>query len=230
VGSDTSYPPMESKDPQTQQYVGADVDLAGALAKAMGLKGAHIKSGIFDSLIPSLQARRYDVVMSSMNDTPDRAKKVDFVDYMRAREAILVPKSKPIKTNGYGGLCGKTVTVERGTTEEQGMEQANKTCSTKINILASSTDSDAFQAFNSGHADAYTSDLPVITHYVQTDPNKFQQAGPSITASANYGIALNKGNGQLKTALQDALAKIRANGEYSKILKKWGVSEAGLPK
>jgi polar amino acid transport system substrate-binding protein len=230
VGSDTTYPPMESRDPKTQQFVGADVDLANALAKAMGLNGAKIVSTSFDSLIPSLNAKRFDVIMSSMNDTPERAKKVDFVDYMTATMGILVRKGSPIKANSFKDLCGHSVAVERGTVEQDDLNAANSSCSSKMQILVSGADSDAYQSFASGHADSYTSDLPVIAHYAQANPSKYQMAGKPISAQANYGIALNKGQGQLKTALTQALAKIRGNGQYARILKKWGVSGAALSK
>jgi polar amino acid transport system substrate-binding protein len=228
VGTDASYPPMESKDPQTQQYVGADIDLANALASAMGLKGAKIFNASFDSLIPSLQAKRFDVIMSSMNDTPERAKRVAFVDYMTATMGILVKKGSPIKANSFSALCGHTVAVERGTVEQQDLMSANNSCSSKIQTVVTTTDTDAYQSFNSGHADAYTSDLPVVAYYIHKFPTRFQMAGKPISAQAKYGIALNKTDGALKTALRDALVKVRANGQYSKILKKWGVAGAGL--
>jgi polar amino acid transport system substrate-binding protein len=221
---------MESRDPTTQQYVGADIDLANALAKAMGLKGAIIKSASFDSLIPSLQAHRFDVIMSSMNDTPERAKQVDFVDYMTATMGVLVKKGSTVKANSFSALCGDSVAVERGTVEQQDLTSANNSCSSKINILVSTADTDAYQAFNSGHAQAYTSDLPVVVYYAKKYPTRFQLAGKPISAHANYGIALNKNQGQLKTALQQALQKIRGNGQYTAILKKWGVSGAALSK
>jgi polar amino acid transport system substrate-binding protein len=220
---------MESADPNNPgTFIGADVDLAQALAKQMGLKGATIKNAGFDSLIPSLNANRFDAVMSSMNDTPERRKSVEFVDYMTATEAILVKKSAPIRANSYSGLCGKSVAVERGTTEQDGLNAANQSCSSKINIQAFPGDSDAYQAFKSGHTDAYTSDLPVIAHYVSTNPGVYQMAGKAMSAHANYGIAVRKGNTVLKNALSSALAKLRANGQYMKILKKWNVADAAL--
>jgi polar amino acid transport system substrate-binding protein len=228
VGSDASYPPMESKDPTTRQYVGADIDLANALSKAMGLKGAKIFNASFDSLIPSLQAKRFDVIMSSMNDTPERAKQVAFVDYMTATMGILVKSGSPIKANSFSGLCGHTVAVERGTVEQQDLNSANNSCSSKIQTVVTTTDSDAYQSFNSGHADAYTSDLPVVAYYIKKFPGRFQMAGKPISAHAKYGIALNKKDGALKTALREALAKVRASGQYSKILKKWGVAGAAI--
>jgi polar amino acid transport system substrate-binding protein len=229
VGSDTTYPPDEYSDPNNpSQYIGNDVDLANALGKAMGLKGATIVKGSFDALIPALQAKRYDVIMSSMNDTPERAKSVSFGDYMRAREAILVNASSGIHANTYKDMCGKSVAVERGTTELIGLNDANKTCSPKIQVLSYTADTDAYQAFVAGHAQAYTGDLPVVLNYVKTSKGKYKAAGPSMSASADYGIAVRKSDKKLKAALTKALAKIRASGQYTKILNKWGVSSAAL--
>lgn len=229
VGTDPTYPPMESGDinnPGT--FVGADVDLAQALAMQMGLKGAHMVKGSFDTLLVAMDAKRYDVVMSSMNDTPARAKTHAFVDYMTASEGILVKKGSPIHADNYSALCGKTVTVQRGTTELDGLTQANKTCKSKITILPFTGDTDAYQAFAVGHSDAYTSDLPVIANYIKLHPGVYRQAGKAITAGEKYGIALRMGDTALKAALTKALAAIRANGKYAAILKKWGVGGASL--
>lgn len=230
VCSDATYPPMEYSDPSHPgQYIGADVDLASALARAIGVASAKILNTPFDSIIPALQAKRCDIVMSSMSDTPLRRKTVSFVDYMTTAEGILVNKSSSIHASSYSGLCGKTVAVERGTTELDGLNAASKSCSSKIHVLSFTADTDAFQAFASGHADAYTGDLPVVAHYVQLHPTSYRQAGTAIKlASEPYGIAVRKSDAALRTALQGAVAKIRANGTYAKILKKWGVGQASL--
>lgn len=231
VCSDTSYPPMESSDPNNPgQYIGADVDLANALAKQMHLSSAKIVNTSFDSIIPALDAKRCDVIMSSMSDTPARAKVVNFIDYMVGEEAILVDKSSTIHANSYSGLCGKTVTVERGTTELDGLNTANTSCATKIHILPFTEDTAAYEAFAVGHSDAYTGDVPVVGAYVKKNPTKYRLAGTPINLHEPYGIAIRKSNTALKTALQTALHKIMANGEYMRILSKWGVAAAAIKK
>jgi polar amino acid transport system substrate-binding protein len=228
VGTDASYPPMESSSiTNPGQYVGADIDLANALAKAMGLQGAKIVNNSFDTIIPALQRKRFDVVMSSMNDTPAREKQVAFVDYMRASEGIVVTKSSGIHATSYSGMCGKSVAVESGTTELSGLQAANKNCSTPISIKQYTADTDAFQAFRSGHAQAYSGDLPVCLQYVKKN-SSLVMAGKPFGAGEDYGIALLKSKTALKSALTRALSTIRSNGEYSRILKKWGVSAASV--
>jgi polar amino acid transport system substrate-binding protein len=153
---------------------------------------------------------------------------VNFVDYMRASESILVKTSSPIHANSYSGLCGRTVSVERGTTEQDGMTLANKKCKNKITIKLYAQDSDAYNAFASGHADAYTSDFPVIVQYVRSHKGQYRTAGAAFGASEDYGIAVPKKNTALFTSLKHAYAKIRANGQYKKILKRWNVEGAAL--
>ncbi len=230
VGSDTTYPPMESKDPTSLKFVGADVDLANALAHAMGLKGAVIVSNTFDTLIPVMLTRhKFDVIMSSMNDRPDRRKQgVNFVDYMRASESILVKKSSSIHANSYAGMCGHTVSVERGTTEQDGLTAANKTCKNKINIKLFAQDTDAYNAFAAGHADAYSSDYPVVANYIRAQPGKYRTAGTAFGATEDYGIAVPKTNGPLLTSITKAFHTIRMNGQYLRILKRWDVQGAAI--
>ena len=228
IGTDATYPPMESVDPQTSQFVGADIDLGTALAKAMGLKVKWVNNS-FDSIIPAMQRKRFDAIMASMNDTPDREKVISFVKYMRASIGILIRSDESVKANGYSGLCGHSVGVERGTVELDGLLAANKKCKgSKIDIHAFTKDTDAFQALASHQAEAYTGDLPVVLNYIKMHRGQYKMAGKAFGAGQDYGIGLLKSNGALKTALQKALNTIRKNGRYAKILKKWGIQGAKL--
>lgn len=231
VGSDTTYPPMEFSDlkhPGT--YVGADIDLANALAKALGLKG-RIVSTLFPTIIPSLQRRNFDVIMSSMSDTPDRRKQIAFVDYMKLRGAfgIVVNKSSSVRGVGYKILCGHSVAVQSGTTELADLQAADKKCKgSKINIKSYTKDTDAFGALRAGHADAYTGDYPVDLYYAHTYSSALRMAGKAFGSGAFYGIGLVKSNKALKAALQKALSTIKHNGTYAKILSKWGIGKTAI--
>jgi polar amino acid transport system substrate-binding protein len=228
VGSDTTYPPMESVDPHTQKAVGADVDLANALAKAMGLKGAKIVTQTFDSIILALGRGNFDVIMSSMNDTPAREKQISFIDYMRSAVDILVRKSASVHGNGYAAACGHSIAVETGTTELDGLTAEKPHCKNGMTIKPFTADTAAFQAFSSGHADMYSGDYVVCALYVKNHASAIKLAEKPFEATEDYGIGLPKKATALHSALTTALAKIRANGQYTAILKKWGISSARL--
>jgi polar amino acid transport system substrate-binding protein len=207
--------------------VGADVDLANALAHAMGLKGAKIVSADFNSIIPAMTIRhRFDVIMSSMTDNSDRRKLVAFVDYMKSAESILVRSSSSIRGNSYAALCGHSVAVESGTTEYAELTAQKKKCS--IDVKAYTHDTDAFNAFKARHTDAYTGDYPVVVLYVKQSGGSFRMAGKPFSSGEKYGIAIPKGATGLRNAISKALHKVRASGQYQRILNKWGLGAAAL--
>jgi polar amino acid transport system substrate-binding protein len=221
---------MESKDLQHGGYKGADIELANVLAHAMGLKGARIVPTTFSAIIPALQRRNFDVIMSSMNDTPERRKQISFVDYMRlsAGEAILVPSKSSLHANGYAGICGHSISVEAGTAELDDLNAANKACKSKIEIKSYSLDTDAFEAFASGHVEAYTTDLPVALFYFKAHSGAIRVAGKPFGSGAKYGIGITKNAAGLKQAITVALRKIHVSGQYIRILKKYGLSGTAL--
>ena len=71
VGNDGAYAPMEFED-ESGELVGFAVDLINAMADVLGVETEHPIAG-FDSLLPSLEAERYDIVMSSMTVNPERS-------------------------------------------------------------------------------------------------------------------------------------------------------------
>jgi len=239
VGSDIAYAPVEFKD-SAGKVVGIDPDLADAMGKELGVK-FEFENGTFDTLITGLRSDRYDIAMSAMTDTKDRqegidsdtGKKVgegvDFVDYFTAGVSIYTQKGKNTDIKTWSDLCGKKIVVQRGTVSEDLAKSESKKCTGGKKIALESFDNDqqAQTRLRAGGADAGSSDFPVAAYAVKTSGggNDFQLVGEQVEA-APYGIAVAKKDTQLRDALQAALDAIIKNGEYGKVIKKWGV-EAG---
>lgn len=239
VGSDIAYPPVEFKD-GSGKTVGIDPDLAAALGKELGVE-FQFENGTFDTLVTGLRAKRYDVAMSAMTDTKDRqegidpeTKKkvgegVDFVDYFTAGVSIYTKKGDDQGIKTWADLCGKKIAVQRNTVSNDLAKAESKKCTGGKKIAIESYDNDlqAQTRLRSGGADAGSSDFPVAAYAVKTSGGgkDFQIVGEQVEA-APYGIAVAKGNDQLTKAIQAALDAIIKNGEYEKIIAKWGV-EAG---
>ncbi|OII65803.1 atrA protein [Streptomyces sp. CC53] len=243
VGSDIAYAPVEFKD-EDGKTVGIDPDLAAAMGKQLGVT-FEFENGTFDTLITGLRAKRYDMAMSAMTDTKDRqegvdsetGKKVgegvDFVDYFNAGVSIYTKKGDDKGIKGWADLCGKKIVVQRGTvSEDLAKDQSEKCTKDKkdaITIEAFDTDQQAQTRLRAGGADAGSSDFPVAAYTVKTSGggNDFQIVGEQVEA-APYGIALAKDNAQLRDAIKAAMDAIIANGEYQKVLDKWGVAEGAV--
>ncbi|EMF22601.1 ABC transporter substrate-binding protein [Streptomyces pseudogriseolus] len=243
VGSDIAYAPVEFKD-ESGKTVGIDPDLADAMGKQLGVK-FEFENGTFDTLLGGLRSDRYDIAMSAMTDTKDRqegvdsatGKKVgegvDFVDYFTAGVSIYTNKGDDQGIKTWADLCGKKLVVQRGTVSHDLAKAEAKKCPTgkTIAIEAFDNDQQAQTRLRAGGADAGSSDFPVAAYAVKTSGggNDFQIVGEQVEA-APYGIAVAKDDTQLRDALQTALDAIIENGEYQKVMDKWGVAEGAIDK
>lgn len=223
--SDISYPPEESFAAGNKP-IGSDIDIGTGIAKLMGVK-ATFKNTTFDSIIPALITKKCDAIISGMNDTASRRKQVDFVDYLKVGQSLMVKKGNPEHIAGLASLAGKRVSVESGTTNRDFLAAASKKLvaagKKAISIVTFPKDTDAASALKAGRVDAYFGDSPVAVYYANRD-HSFQVAGSPIAPIA-IGIAIRKGD-PLKPAVQKALSQLYANGTMKKIVTKWGMTGA----
>jgi polar amino acid transport system substrate-binding protein len=236
VGSDIEYPPVEFFKEGTQEVQGFDFDLAQAMGQKLGVKVTFINDTDFAGILGALAAGRFDIVMSAMNDTPERrAKAVDFIDYFNVNTGILVAKGNPKGIKTLDDLCGQTVSVQKGTVQEDPIlkDQQGKCTSAgkaKVNVLAFEKDADAVQQVKTGRAVAVLEDLPVSAYNAKTvgGGSAMEVAGTTTEAAGKYGIAVLKSNTQLRDALQEALKAVIADGSYDQLLQKWGIQAGAL--
>jgi len=232
VGSDIAYAPVEFYKEGTQEVQGIDWDLAQAMGQKLGVKFTFANT-TFDGIIPALKANRFDVIMSAMSDTPERQKEVDFIDYFKAGTSILVKKGNPQGIQSLDDLCGKTIALQKGTTQvDVATEQQGKCKSAgkpAIKILTYDKDTDAQLQLRTGRAVADMNDFPVAAYAAQTvgGGNDFEVVGQQIGAGP-YGIGVRKSDTQLRDALQEALKAAIADGAYAKVLQKWNVTAGSL--
>ncbi|MEV0601063.1 ABC transporter substrate-binding protein [Streptomyces sp. NPDC050315] len=242
VGSDATYKPVEFR--KNGAIVGIDPDLAAAMSKQLGIK-LNFNNATFDTLMGGLKSKRYDIAMSAMTDTKERqegidsttGKKigegVDFIDYFNAGVSLYVQKGKSDTVSDWADLCGKSIAVQRGTVSHDYAKDEAKKCKKggeeTISIEAFDNDSEAQTRLRTGGVDAVSSDYPVAAYAVKTSGGgkDFEVVGDQVEA-APYGIAVPKGQEQLRDALKAALEATIKNGDYAKILKKWQVKDAGV--
>jgi len=226
VAMDATYAPDEFIAPDGSTIVGMDADLATAITQVLGLK-AKLINATFDTIIPGIQSGKYGMGASSFTDTIARQKVVDFVDYFTAGEGFYVKSGSPLAFNGLTSLCGHTVAVESGTTEQSYAVAQGKKCTTgKVTVLSFGNQSQANLAVSSGRADVGFADSQVAGYIVATSNGVFQNSGTAFEV-APYGLALPKGNG-MAAPVQAAVNYLIGNGVYNQILTKWGVQSGAV--
>lgn len=232
VGSDIAYPPVEFFEEGTQKAQGLDVDLCNAIAAKLALaKGCNFQNTTFDGIIPALTAKRFDIIMSALSDTAERQQTIDFVDYFNVGTSILVAKGNPENIRSLDDLCGKTIGLQAGTTQEEVAKEQAAKCESegkgKLEVLTFETDTDAQQQLKAGRTVADMNDFPVAAYVAQTSGGEFEVVGEQIDAGP-YGIGVRKEDTQLRDALKAALEAIIADGTYAEILEKWNVSQGAV--
>jgi polar amino acid transport system substrate-binding protein len=223
--TDATYPPEEYF--KGSKIIGSDIDFGTAVAKVMGVK-AEFKNTTFDSIIPALLSKKCDAIISGMNDTAERRKQVDFVDYLEVGQAITVKNGNPEHFTTFASLTGKRVSVESGTTNRDFLVAASKKLVAKgkkpITIVTFPKDTDAFAALVAGRVDAYYADAPPAAYYAKQNSTVVQVCCHPINPFP-IGIAIRKGD-PLRAATQKAIAAMYASGTMKKIVAKWGMTGA----
>ena len=240
IGVDATYAPNESIDPESGQIVGWDIDLGNAIGQVLGVR-FNWNNADFNSIIPDI-GTRYDLGVSSFSPTADREKTVDFVTYYKAGESWIVKTGGPQVTDPTA-MCGQTVAVETGTTEEldaygfmgknpdgSGIRGDVNHCKAAgkpdITVHSFTKQTDANADLLSGHATIGWADQPVADYQVKILKGQLQISGKPCSI-APYGIALAKGSA-LEKALQDAIKYLIDHGYYAQILAKWNVQDGAI--
>lgn len=228
VGSDTTYPPQEFVNTTTGQATGFDIDLITKMAASMGLKVNIVKAD-FNTIIDSLKAKRYDVVISAMTINPDRQKEVDFVPYFSAGESLLVPKGNPKHLTSINDACGLKIGVQTGTVEQDDANAASSACTkagkSAIAITPLQDQTAVVQLLAQGRVDATYQDSPVTDYYNSLNPGQFEVGG-SVVNAAPEGIAIRKNDKSMFDAIQASFNLMKSNGTYDQLFSQWHLSDS----
>jgi polar amino acid transport system substrate-binding protein len=241
VGSDVSYAPVEFYDAfapdvldrpvgePEPQVRGIDPDLATELGRKLGVRFTFVNTA-FDELIPSLQDNKFDVIISSMTATPERAREISFLEYFQAGTSILVPRGNPDRLGSMADLCGATVTLQAGTIHEELVAAQQARCGAKrIKARPLESGTQVVLEVKFGRADAALADFPVAAYNakVSGQGRDFEVVGEQIDPGP-YGIGVRKDDTDLQTVLQEALRAIIEDGSYDRVLTKWNVADGAL--
>ena len=227
---DVSYPPEEYYGADGTTPQGSDVDIANEIAKRFGVT-AEIDNTGFDGIIPALLAKKCDLIISGMNSTEERKQQVDFVDYLKVGQSLLVPAGNPQNIKTLDDLSGKSVAVQLGTTNAETLQKksAEFTAAGKpgIDIQTFQADSDAFQQLALGRVQVFFTDSPVVVYYNTLPENKGKyDIGGTPIDPIPIGIAIRKEDTALKSAVQAAIDAMYADGTLKSIVDKWGMTNA----
>ncbi len=216
VGLDVGSNLFSFRDPITGEITGFDVDIAGEVARDIFGTPAAVEYRILssDDRITALQNNTVDIVVKTMTITCERRTKVNFsAVYFTAYQRILAPRESPIAQPG--DLSGKRVCVARGTTSLERVQEIDPPPA----IVAVVTWADCLVALQQREVDAVSTDDAILAGLVAQDPY-LHIVGPNM-AEEPYGIGVNLTNTPLVRFVNGTLERIRTDGTWDTLYRKW---------
>ena len=215
VACEPTFAPFEFQKEGSKEFDGFDMDLIRAVGKQAGYK-VQISNMGFDALIPALQASNIDVAISGMTITEERKKAVDFSDPYYTSGLIVLVNKDNTTIKSIADLKGKKIGVQIGTTGEKKGRSVEG-----AKVTAFNANTEAIMELKNRGVDAVINDAPVVGYYLAQGGDKVAKTVGDVMEAEQYGIAVKKGNKQLVTDINKALAELKKNGEYDKLYKKW---------
>ena len=213
VATSPDFPPFESLE--GGEVVGIEVDILKLIAEKLDME-LDIQQMDFDSVIPGVQAGKFDVGMSGITVTDKRKENVDFSSvYFMAAQAIVVSADSGI--TGKADLEGKKVSVQTGTTAEEYC-MANG-----YEVLAFTANNDAASALTGGKVDAWVVDNEVA---LAMAPDLGLTVLDEAMTAEPYAFAFQKGS-ELVAPFNEALDALLADGTVEKVFSDYGVTYVG---
>jgi polar amino acid transport system substrate-binding protein len=211
------------------EIAGWEIDIMRAATQALGLR-LELRPTTFDTLIPGLQAKRFDGAVGQMGVTVVREKVLDMIGTLVGNELFAALAESPIKVDGLDDLCGLSVATTRGSREMVFAEEHQPKCAAAgkkpINALAFNDGNGAADALMSRRADLFWLGSTTVGYFVAQSKGRAKVVG-SYTDRGYIGIGLPKGS-EMALPLQAAIQHLIADGTYRKIVAKWGVEDGAV--
>ena len=222
VAIDPTYEPFTFKSADNQP-TGFDVEMATAICAEIKRPCVFVEQ-VWDSMIPGLTAKKYDVIISSMSITDDRMKEVDFSDkYYNTPSRIVLKKS--VKYTDPASIKGKKIGVLKGSTQEAYAMGELKPAGVVVNSYEAQDQ--VYLDLKAGRIDGTVADFLEVSGGFLSKPEGAAYAlmGPDLRDPKYYGygigVAMRKGEDALKADINKAIKTIRANGSYKAINDKY---------
>lgn len=217
VAMSPDYAPFEFKAlvDGKDTVVGADVQLAQAIADELGVK-LEISSMSFDNVLSSLQTGKADMAISGLSPTEARKKVYDFSDpYYEDENAILVKANDVDKYTSIDSLSGAKVAVQKGTVEE---DLAKKQLE-NANIISLTSMGEAINELKSGQVQAVDLEKPVAEGYLDQNPDLALASFALKTSDGDAkAVAMPKDSGELVDTVNKVIKKLKDEGKYQQFI------------
>ena len=220
LGLDSSnYEPFYSRSADGK-WTGWEIEIGDALCAAMEEECVWVPIA-WDGIIPALTAKKIDAILGSMSITDERKKTINFSDkYYNTPAALIAPKGLAIES--VDDLKGKKIGVQVSSTHSN---YAEKYLSDGIEVKIYQDFNDHNQDLFAGRVDAIVADSLALAPFLESAEGACCEIKMELNDEEVFGIGVGAGirkdDTELLAKFNAAIAKIRADGTYDEIAKKY---------
>jgi polar amino acid transport system substrate-binding protein len=217
IGMSAAYKPFEYVE--DQEIVGYDPDIIRIIAEKLGVKAEMIDTN-WAGVIASLYANKFDVIISALTATPERAERVLFTQPYGELTFYFLTRDERTDLNTAADFAGTVVAAEGGGAAQTGIEKwVDDGLITFGDQVYLSNPNEAYLAVKVGRADAAVDGLPGLLFFMQENPGfkVVKGFGPEQVMV----MATRKEDTDLCQAINDVITEIKADGRLAQLQEKW---------
>ncbi|MED4751719.1 transporter substrate-binding domain-containing protein [Brevibacillus choshinensis] len=214
VGTDATFQPFEYKNAQNE-YEGFDIELVKAVAAELGAEKVEFVDTDFKGLIPGLQGKKFDMIVSAMYITNERKQTIDFSQPYYPGGLTIMVKNENSTITKADDLKGKKVAVQIGTKSAKFLKEKYP----EVKLVEVEKNVEMFLELESNRVDAVVTGMPAAKVYAKQS-QKVKVLDVELTQEY-YGYGVRKENKEFVAALDKALKTLKENGKQDEIAKKW---------
>lgn len=226
VGSDLTFPPYEFLKDGVPS--GVSVEIMEKIAEVDGTYKPEWIDTRWANLIPGLKGEKFDILFSSMYITKERLEQIDMIPYYKTDISLLVLNDSKLDPKGPNDLCGRTVGAMKGTAFSTQVHQISKErCVDKglkeITIREFETSPQTTQALLAHAVEVQYDDAAVLKAAESNLAGKVKITSTEEFFPTVGGIGIRKGDTETYKMVEDGINKIKASGDFEKILNSYGL-------
>lgn len=227
VGSDLTYPPYAYLD--QGKPAGFDPEFMQGLGEHLQVEAKFLDTR-FANLVMGVNARRFDVVASALYVTPERARQVDFLPYLKSGASLMVRSDDSFRPQNAEDLCGKVVaSIKGGSWIPNLLKVSHDYCEAQgkpaIQSREFPTSPEAAQALLAKGVDVQFENAAVAKITTEKLAGRLQISSRELIYPVVIGLAVRKGNDELLDSLKQGFEAMKQDGSYQTLLQRYNLAE-----
>lgn len=220
VGTETEFAPFDFID--TGDHVGLNVDLFNEIGKELGVKITWVELP-WDGVLPGLEGSKFDMVAGPAIITKARLERYVFSSPIAEATVTLVKKKGDESVKKPEDIAGKTVGGGRASSQLAQLKTFAATLSPAPTVREYGGSNEAMADLAAGRVVGISQSLPNAAYAAKRRPDTFEVVMPPFGQKVYFGYIFRKDpeSASLVAAVNDAMAKMKADGRMAALQKKW---------